>query len=142
MESRASTTWEGDLSGSGTTTLATGAAEALEVTWSSRAESSEGRTSPEELIAAAHATCFSMAFSGGLAKGGNTATRLDTEATVTFEKTDSGFRITKSALTVQGDVPGISEEDFQAAAAAAKEGCPVSQALQGNVAITLEATLV
>lgn len=143
MESRASTTWEGDLmSGSGTTSLASGAAEPLAVTWSSRTETADGRTSPEELIAAAHATCFSMAFSNGLAKAGTPPDRLDTEATVTFEKTDAGNRVTKSALTVRADIPGISEEDFQTAAAAAKEGCPVSQALKGNVEITLEASLV
>jgi osmotically inducible protein OsmC len=143
MESRASTTWEGDLmSGSGTTSLASGAAEPFAVTWSSRTETADGRTSPEELIAAAHATCFSMAFSNGLAKAGTPPDRLDTEATVTFEKTDAGNRVTKSALTVRADIPGISEEDFQTAAAAAKEGCPVSQALKGNVEITLEASLV
>lgn len=143
MESRASTTWEGDLmSGSGTTSLASGAAEPLAVTWSSRTETADGRTSPEELIAAAHATCFSMAFSNGLAKAGTPPDRLDTEAMVTFEKTDAGNRVTKSALTVRADIPGISEEDFQTAAAAAKEGCPVSQALKGNVEITLEASLV
>ena len=143
MESRASTTWEGDLmTGSGTTSLASGAAEPLAVTWSSRTETANGRTSPEELIAAAHATCFSMAFSNGLAKAGTPPDRLDTEATVTFEKTDAGNRVTKSALTVRADIPGISEEDFQTAAVAAKEGCPVSQALKGNVEITLEASLV
>lgn len=143
MESRASTTWEGDLmSGSGTTSLASGAAEPLAVTWSSRTETANGRTSPEELIAAAHATCFSMAFSNGLAKAGTPPDRLDTEATVTFEKTDAGNRVTKSALTVRADIPGISEEDFRTAAAAAKEGCPVSQALKGNVEITLEASLI
>lgn len=143
MESRASTTWEGDLmSGSGTTSLASGAAEPFAVTWSSRTEASEGRTSPEELIAAAHATCFSMAFSNGLAKAGTPPNRLDTAATVTFEKSESGFKVTKSALTVRADIPGISEDEFQVAAAEAKEGCPVSQALQGNVEITLEASLV
>jgi len=130
------------MSGSGTTSLASGAAEPLAVTWSSRTETADGRTSPEELIAAAHATCFSMAFSNGLAKAGTPPDRLDTEATVTFEKTDAGNRVTKSALTVRADIPGISEEDFQTAAAAAKEGCPVSQALKGNVEITLEASLV
>jgi osmotically inducible protein OsmC len=112
------------------------------VTWSSRTEASEGRTSPEELIAAAHATCFSMAFSNGLAKAGTPPNRLDTAATVTFEKSESGFKVTKSALTVRADIPGISEDEFQVAAAEAKEGCPVSQALQGNVEITLEASLV
>jgi osmotically inducible protein OsmC len=142
MESRAHTTWEGDLmSGSGRTSLASGAAGPLAVTWSSRTQASEGRTSPEELIAAAHATCFSMALSHGLTEAGTLPGRLDTEAIVTFEQTDAGFRVTKSALIVQADVPGISEDDFQTAARAAKEGCPVSQALKGNVEITLEAIL-
>ena len=142
MESRAHTAWEGDLmSGSGTTSLTSGAAGPFDVTWSSRAEAAEGRTSPEELIAAAHATCYSMSLSHGLAQAGSTPTRIDTEAAVTFEQTDAGFRITRSSLLVRADVPGISADDFQTAAEAAKEGCPVSQALQGNVEISLEAIL-
>lgn len=142
MESRARTAWKGDLfNGSGSTALASGAAGPLEVTWASRTEAPAGRTSPEELIAAAHASCFSMAFSNGLASSGTPPESIDTEATVTFEKTDAGFRVTKSALVVTATVPGISDEDFQAAAAAAKDGCPVSQALRGNVEITVEATL-
>lgn len=143
MESRARTAWKGDLfSGSGSTALASGAAGPLEVTWSSRTEVAAGRTSPEELIAAAHASCYSMAFSNGLASADTPPESIDTEATVTFDKTDEGFRVTKSALVVTATVPGISEEDFQAAATAAKDGCPVSQALKGNVEITVEATLV
>ena len=143
MESRARTAWKGDLvSGSGSTVLASGAAGPLEVTWSSRTEAPAGRTSPEELIAAAHASCYSMAFSHGLASDGTPPESVDTEATVTFAQTDDGFRVTKSALVVRATVPGISEEAFQAAAAAAKDGCPVSQALKGNVEIILEATLV
>ncbi len=143
MESRASTTWQGDLfTGSGTTSLASGAAGPLPVTWNARTEESGGLTSPEELIAAAHASCYSMAFSNGLAEAGTPAERLDTSATVTFEKTDAGFAVTKSAIVVEGNVPGMSDEDFQAAAQAAKDGCPISRALAGNVEITLEATLV
>ena len=143
MESRAHTAWEGDLmGGSGTVSLTSGAAGPLEVTWSSRAEEAAGRTSPEELIAAAHATCYSMALSNGLAQAGAPPTRLDTEAAVAFEQTDEGFRVTRSSLLVRADVPGISTEDFQAQAQAAKDGCPVSNALKGNVEITLEAILI
>ena len=142
MESRATATWEGDLfGGGGTTSLASGAASALPVSWPSRTEAANGKTSPEELIAAAHAACYSMALSNILASGGNTATRLDTEAVATFAKTDAGWRLTTMALSVRGDVPGISAEDFAEAAAGAKDGCPVSNALAGNVEITLDAAL-
>ena len=141
MDSRAHTAWEGDLNGSGTTSLASGAAGPMQVSWSSRTVASEGKTSPEELIAAAHASCYSMALSNGLAQEGTPPRRLDTEAIVTFSQTDEGFRVTKSALIVRGDVPDISEENFQAAAEAARIGCPVSHALKGNVEITVEAIL-
>ncbi|MDH3500422.1 MAG: OsmC family peroxiredoxin, partial [Acidimicrobiia bacterium] len=101
-----------------------------------------GKTSPEELIAAAHAACFNMAFSNGLAQAGTPATRLDTDAVAIFEKTDAGFRLTTMQLNVRGDVPGMSADDFANAAAAAKDGCPVSNALVGNVDISVEAMLV
>lgn len=131
--------WEGDLfSGSGTASLDTGAAGPFEVNWNARTEEHGGVTSPEELIAAAHASCFSMALSNGLAKAGHPPASLDVEATATFV---AGSGITQMVLKLTGDVPGMSNEDFQAAAEAAKEGCPVSQALKGNVPITLEATL-
>jgi len=143
MESRASATWQGDLfGGSGATTLASGAAGALPVTWASRTEAANGKTSPEELIAAAHAACFSMAFANGLAQDGNPPTRLDTEAVASFGKTDAGFRLTTMNLSVRGEVPGITAEEFAEAALAAKDGCPVSNALAGNVEISLVATLV
>jgi lipoyl-dependent peroxiredoxin len=142
MKSRATATWNGDLAtGSGTTTLHSGVAGPLPVSWPSRTEAPDGRTSPEELIAAAHAACYNMALSNGLATGGHPAARLDTDATATFEKTEAGWRLTTMALRVRGDVPGISEEAFEEAAAAAREGCPVSNALAGNVEITLEAAL-
>jgi len=138
----ARTVWHGDLmSGSGTFSLTSGAAADLPVTWASRAEESSGRTSPEELIAAAHATCFSMALSHGLAQGGNPPTRIETEATATFDRTDDGFRITRMAITVRGDVPGMDEAAFVEAAQGAKANCPVSKALEGNVEITLDAAL-
>ncbi len=143
MESRATATWNGDLlSGSGTTTLESGVAGPLPVSWPSRTEAPEGRTSPEELIAAAHAACYNMALSNGLAGAGNPPNQLDTEATATFEQTDAGWRLTTMALRVRADVPGIGAEAFQEAAFAAKEGCPVSNALAGNVAISVEASLV
>jgi lipoyl-dependent peroxiredoxin len=136
-ERRAEVVWEGSLmEGSGTITeTGSGALPELPVTWTSRAESPDGRTSPEELIAAAHAACFSMALSGALARAGNPPERLDTSATVTFVP---GTGITKSALTVRGRVPGIDENAFREAAEGAKEGCPVSNALKGNVELELD----
>ena len=143
MESRASSTWEGGLAaGSGTTTLQSGVAGPLPVSWPSRTEAPDGRTSPEELIAAAHAACYNMALSHGLATAEHPPTRLETDATATFELTDAGWRLTMMALRVQGEVPGITNDAFQEAAGEAKDGCPVSNALAGNVAISVEATLV
>jgi osmotically inducible protein OsmC len=142
MQSRATATWEGDLlTGSGTASLATGVATDLPVSWASRTEAANGKTSPEELIAAAHAACYSMAFSNGLSGRGFSPLRLDTSAEATFEKTEPGWRLTKMALSVRGNVPGIGEDEFQEAAAAAKDGCPVSNALKGNVEITIQAVL-
>lgn len=142
MDSKAHSVWQGDLfSGSGMTTLDSGAAGPLHVSWPSRTEAANGHTSPEELIAAAHASCFNMALSNILAGDGNTATQLETSAVATFEKTDGGFRLTTMRLSVSGDVPGISVDEFAEAAAKAKDGCPVSNALKGNVAISVEATL-
>jgi osmotically inducible protein OsmC len=116
-----------------------GAFGPLDVTWAARSEeASGGKTSPEELIAAAHASCFSMALSGGLAKAGTPPERLRTSATVTFVP---GTGITKSALTVRGSVPGLDADGFRQAAEAAKDGCPVSQALAGVPEITLDAQL-
>jgi lipoyl-dependent peroxiredoxin len=139
-ERRADAVWKGSLmEGSGTiTSTGSGALPQLPVTWASRAESPEGRTSPEELIAAAHASCFSMAFSNVLAKAGTPPERLDVDATVTFVP---GTGITKSALTVRAVIPGIEEPAFLHAAQEAKENCPVSQALAAVPEITLEASL-
>lgn len=130
--------WEGSLlDGSGTVSLDSSGLASFEVTWASRAETPEGRTSPEELIAAAHASCFSMALSHGLAGAGTPPESLDTKADVTFQP---GEGITGIKLTVRGNVPGISAEDFLAAAENAKANCPVSQALAGTT-ITLDAAL-
>lgn len=136
LDSTASVRWEGDLmSGSGTATLASGAAGPLAVDWKARSEDHGGKTSPEELIAAAHASCFSMAFSARLAKAGSAPNSLDVTATATFVP---GTGITGITLQVGGDVPGMSADQFAEIAEDAKQNCPVSQALAGNVPITLE----
>jgi lipoyl-dependent peroxiredoxin len=139
---RADSTWEGDLvSGSGVVSASTSKAFSdLPVTWASRTESAEGRTSPEELLAAAHAACYSMAFSGDLAKAGSPPTRLDVSATVTFDKVDK-WTVVSSELTVRGTVAGIDAARFREIAEGAKDGCPISRALQGNVKLSVEATL-
>ncbi len=133
-------TWSGSLmeGGGRITSVGSGAFGPLDVTWASRAEDSNGRTSPEELIAAAHAACFSMALSHGLAQGGTPPEKLDVDATVTFVP---GTGITKSSLTVHAVVPGIEEPAFLHAAQAAVENCPVSKALAAVPEITLEASL-
>jgi osmotically inducible protein OsmC len=141
-DSTASATWRGDLmSGSGQTSLASGAAGPIDISWPRRTEGTGSGTSPEELIAAAHASCFSMALSHGLAQAGHAPTQLDTQAVVTFGQADGGFGITNIALSVRGQVDGIDEAAFKEAADAAKDGCPVSKAFKGNVPMSVEATL-
>ncbi len=141
-ERSASVVWQGKLAdGSGRVRLASGALDEFPVTWASRVESSDGRTSPEELLAAAHAACFSMALSHALTGKGHPPAELHVAATCTIEKLDAGFTITSMRLRVEGDVPGITEAGFQEAANGAKAGCPVSRALQGNVDVSLEAAL-
>jgi len=137
---RAEAVWQGDLvHGSGTIeTVTSGAFAPLDVTWASRSEEPNGRTSPEELIAAAWSACFAMALSNVLAKGDHPPERLETSATVTFQP---GEGIVKGALTVTGTVPGIDADGFKAAAEDAKENCPVSQALTGIPEITVDARL-
>ena len=139
----ATVTWQGDLA-SGAGTVSSGSSETfrdLPVSWSSRTEQPEGRTSPEELLAAAHASCFAMAFSGNLGRNGTPPEHLHIEAEVTFDKVGDDWSVVSSSLTVIGRVPGSSEEAFQAAAEAAKDGCPISRALAGNVALSVDATL-
>ena len=134
----ASTHWEGSLfEGSGKVTLESSGIGTYDVSWPARAEEPGGKTSPEELIAAAHSACFSMALSNGLAKAGTPPTSLDTRAAVDFTP---GKGITGIKLTVTGVVDGISNDAFVAAAEDAKANCPVSQALTGTT-ITLEASL-
>ena len=142
-ESSATTSWDGTLArGSGRTTLASGAAGPLEVSWARRADRSGDKTSPEELIAAAHTSCYAMAFSNALAEAGATPEHLDVSATVSFDLVDGAPTITSVALTVRGRASGIDAAGFAQVAAGAKEGCPVSRALKGNVEITLDAALV
>lgn len=133
-------TWKGELlTGSGTIDeVGSAAFGPLPVSWPSRVEAPDGRTSPEELIAAAHASCYCMQLSHMLAEAGTPATELHASATVTFVP---GKGITKSALTVIGTVPGIDDDAFAAAANGAKENCPVSAALRGNVELTVDAKL-
>ncbi len=140
-ERRASVTWNGDLmSGAGTIDeVGSGAFGPLDVSWAARSEdASGGKTSPEELIAAAHAACVSMALSHALAQAGTTPERLQSSAVVTFVP---GTGITKIALTIRGSVPGLDEDGFRAAAENAKQNCPVSQALAAVPEITLDAQL-
>ncbi|HKX13675.1 MAG TPA: OsmC family protein [Propionibacteriaceae bacterium] len=131
--------WEGSLmDGQGEVKLVSSGLGHFEVTWATRAEQPNGHTSPEELIAAAHSTCFSMALAHGLSQDGNPPTSLDTRADVTFQP---GEGITGIKLTVTGVVPGITAEQFESAAEDARKNCPVSQAITGTT-ITLEATHV
>ena len=140
----AEVTWSGDLTtGSGTINyVSSGAFSRLPVTWASRTEAHNGRTSPEELIAAAHASCFSMAFSARLGKNGTPPAKLDTKVVISFAKGDAGWKIATSTITVKGDVPGIDLETFKALAEDAKDNCPVSVALKGNVDLVVDASLV
>jgi osmotically inducible protein OsmC len=134
----AQTHWEGSLQeGAGKVTFESSGIGTYDVSWPARAEEPNGKTSPEELIAAAHSSCFSMALSGGLAKAGTPPQALDTRADVTFQP---GEGITGIHITVVGKVDGMSAEDFVKAAEGAKENCPVSQALKGTN-ITLDASL-
>jgi osmotically inducible protein OsmC len=134
----ATTRWTGSLmEGSGQVSLDSSGLGTYDVTWPSRAEDPNGRTSPEELIAAAHSSCFSMALSHGLTGGGNPPEQLDTSVTVTFQP---GEGITGAHIVVRGSVEGMSEADFVAAAEDAKANCPVSKAMTGTT-ITLDAGL-
>ncbi|MFH8882809.1 OsmC family protein [Streptomyces californicus] len=135
---QAHTVWEGNLiEGKGVVSLDSSGIGEYPVSWPARSEQANGRTSPEELIAAAHSSCFSMALSHGLAGAGTPPTKLETKADVTFQP---GTGITGIHLTVQGTVPGLDEDAFVKAAEDAKANCPVSQALSGTT-ITLSASL-
>lgn len=143
VTSSASAVWNGNLAnGSGRVSSETSThLRDLPVSWGSRTEDPAGRTTPEELLAAAHASCFSMALSANLARAGLTAEQLDVRADVTFDKVEAGWGVVSSHLTVRGRVPGTDAEAFEAAAQAAKDGCPISRAIKGNVELSVDATL-
>ena len=135
--------WSGDLlGGKGTVTAGTtGVFKDLPITWASRTGEAAGVTSPEELLASAHASCYSMACSNELAKAGTPPTKLDVTVAVTGDKRESGWTVISSHIVVRGTVPGATPESFRAAAEAARDGCPISKALKGNVELSVEATL-
>lgn len=134
--------WEGDLiKGGGNIEFHSSKLESTPVTWASRTEEPNGKTSPEELLAAAHAACFSMALSANLGRAKHPPKKLDVSATCSLNKLEQGFRITDMYLAVVGEVEGITEEEFQKAAKDAEVGCPVSNALKNNVKIHLDAKL-
>jgi lipoyl-dependent peroxiredoxin len=140
-ERSATTGWDGDLAhGNGTVNGASGALDRLSVTWASRTERSDGKTSPEELVAAAHSSCFSMALANGLTQAGNAPEHLDVTSKVTLDLVDGVPTVTTSELTVTGRVPGIDQAAFEHAASDAGKNCPISRALAG-VQITVNATL-
>ena len=139
----ATVTWNGDLA-TGAGTVTAGSSELftdLPVSWSARTEGPQGQTSPEELLAAAHASCFSMALSGALGRAGTPPDHLHVSATVTFDKVGEGWAVTSSQLDVLGVVPGSDDDAFDAAAQATKDGCPISKALAGNVELSVSAAL-
>lgn len=135
--------WNGDLlSGTGVVTAASsGKFSEVPVSWSARTEAPGGKSSPEELLAAAHASCFAMALSAGLAKAGTRPNRLEVRAKVTFDKVADNWTVVSSELEVNGDVPGADAEKFERAAQDAKENCPISRALKRNVKLSVRANL-
>jgi lipoyl-dependent peroxiredoxin len=134
--------WEGDLlHGHGTVKGTSGALSEMGVSWSARTEAPGGKTSPEEMLAAAHAACFSMALSAGLGRMQKPPERLSVTATATFDKVGDGWKVTTMELTVVGKVPGLTAAQFDSAAQAAGQGCPISAALKGNVAVSVSAQL-
>lgn len=141
-ERTAQVEWHGGLArGDGRFTTGSGALGEHDVTWASRTERSEGRTSPEELIAAAHASCFAMALAHALDEGGHEPERLTVNATCTFDEVGDGFGITTMKLELRGTVPGLDESGFADAVGEAEQGCPVSNALRGNVDVSVDAKL-
>src|SRR6186997_253699 len=139
----ATVTWSGTLAdGEGTVSAgSSGVFADLPLSWGSRTEAHDGRTSPEELLAAAHSSCFAMALSGALARAGTPPDHVHVSATVTFDKVDDAWTVTRSELDVVGTVPGLDEAAFEAAADNAKTNCPISRALTGNVELSVTATL-
>ena len=143
MASKASAVWTGSLKeGKGTISTATGVLNNANYSFATRFEGASSGTTPEELIAAAHASCYSMALGATLGGEGFTPKSIETHAAVTLAKVEGGFAVTKIALTTTASVPGVSEEAFQKAAAGAKAGCPISKLFANNTEITLDAKLV
>jgi osmotically inducible protein OsmC len=143
LVSFAEATWSGDLeNGSGMITyLSSGAVTRLPVTWAARTVAHEGKTSPEELLAAAHASCFSMAFSARLGRNGTPAQHMDVRSDVTFDKGDAGWKVTRSHITVRVKAEGLDEAKLTELAEDAKDNCPISQAIKGNVELSVDAAL-
>jgi osmotically inducible protein OsmC len=144
VEKSANAIWHGTLTeGSGTFSTESGVIKDSPITWAARTGAGDGKTSPEELVAAAHASCYSMAFSNVLASAGTPAETLDVTSKVGFgPKPGGGMQVTHSHLTVKGKVPGMTREQFAQLATEAEKGCPISNALRNNLEITVEATLV
>ena len=142
-ERKAETTWSGDLM-QGNGVLSTGSSGILKetpVTWAARTEAPEGKTSPEEMLAAAHASCYAMAFSGALGRRGTPPERLHVTAVASLDRVEGAMKVTKMDLTVRGRVSGLDQAAFEEAARAAEQGCPISNAIRNNVEITVNATL-
>ncbi len=134
--------WDGDLAhGHGTVKGTSGALGTVPVSWASRTEAPGGKSSPEELLAAAEASCFCMALSAGLGRAQKPPTKLDVTATATFDKVGDGWKVTTMELDVVGTVPGATAAEFEAAAKAASQGCPISSALKGNVTVSVRSRL-
>jgi len=143
MDSRATATWEGDLiNGHGTASVASGVFEGAGLTWKARTEGAAAHTTPEELLAASHASCFSMALAHALSQAGKPATRLETTCVVTFgPKGGGGFEVKSSRLTVKGRVPGLERAKFSEMAEGAKSGCPISAIMKNNVEMSVDTQL-
>ncbi|MGA9839862.1 MAG: OsmC family peroxiredoxin [Thermoplasmata archaeon] len=141
-KSTAEAVWENDLAhGHGRVKGKSGGLPETAVSWAARTGTASGQTTPEELLAAAHASCFSMALSAGLGRMQKTPTQLRVTATATFDKVGDGFKVTTMELVVVGKVPGLSAAEFETAAQAAGQGCPISGALKGNVSVSVHASL-
>jgi osmotically inducible protein OsmC len=140
---KADASWKGDLAtGGGAVSASTSAVfSALPITWKARTEQSGGLTSPEELLAAAHASCFAMSSSNNLAKAGFRPEQVNVQVEITADKGEAGWTVLASKITLRAKVPGVDRETFQTAVEAARDGCPISRALKGNVEITLDAEL-
>jgi osmotically inducible protein OsmC len=142
FERNAQVVWNGGLAdGQGTVSSGSGALADLPVTWAARVESPDGRTSPEELVAAAHAACYAMAFSNTLGTAGHPPEQLDVSAVVSGELGAGGLKVLSSELTVRGRVPGLDQSEFARLAEEGERSCPISNALRGNIEIRVNATL-